>query len=62
MKEASVESWSAKGNIDFMVNSYKMAGFCERVLRLLSYTKECNLWQLRDHVSFFLSHLSAGNG
>lgn len=44
--EESQESWYAPGKVEDLVAAY--ANFAPHLQRMLSYTQECGLWQLRD--------------
>lgn len=43
---ASKDSWSEKGSVEELVKTF--SDFSPSLQRLLSYTEECGLWQLRD--------------
>jgi salicylate hydroxylase len=46
MNESSEESWYAPGKVEDLQAAFE--GFAPKLVRMLSYVKECGLWQLRD--------------
>lgn len=46
LSEISQESWYAPGKVEELQSAFQ--DFAPKLIRLLSYVKECGLWQLRD--------------